>query len=38
MKQENILLALLCITAQKMKFFKKDFFSKCVQIHGFLWI
>ena len=25
-------------TAQKMKFFIKDFFSKCDQIRSFLWI
>ena len=25
-------------TAQKMKFFSKDFFSKCHQIRSFLWI
>ena len=25
-------------TAQKMKFFIKDFFSKCDQIRRFLWI
>ena len=25
-------------TAQKMKFSIKDFFSKCDQIHSFLWI
>ena len=25
-------------SAQNMKFSIKDFFSKCDQIHGFLWI
>ena len=28
----------LTSTAQKMKFFIKDFFSKCGQIRSFLWI
>ena len=28
----------LWVTAQKMEFFIKDFFSKCDQIHSFLWI
>ena len=27
-----------CLTAQKMKFSIKDFFSKCNQIRSFLWI
>ena len=28
----------VCHTAQKMEFPIKDFFSKCDQIHSFLWI
>ena len=28
----------VCVTAQKVKFFIKDIFSKCDQIHSFLWI